>query len=74
MQTKRHDWFSFAIEKMTIPMDESDRMSNDKFDFDVSVEHAGGGGSGLGRDEINEQSRMLLREEFQLHDTTISKK
>jgi hypothetical protein len=53
---------------MTITMDDSDRLSNDKFDamndFEVSVGHFSDN-----RDEENERSRMLLREEFQLNDT-----
>jgi hypothetical protein len=57
---------------MTIPMDDSDFLSEDKFDkmsdFEASVVR-------LSPDnrEDSERCRMLAREEFQLNDDTATK-
>ena len=63
---------------MTITMDDSDYLSSDdKFDkmaaaaeedFDLSVEQLPDN-----RELENERSRMLIREEFQLNDTSPKK-
>ena len=57
---------------MTIPMDDSDFLSDDKFDkledFDTAPGHYPDN-----RDAENERSRMLIREEFQLNDTSPKK-
>ena len=57
---------------MTIPMDDSDFLSDDKFDkledFDTAPGHYPDN-----REAENERSRMLIREEFQLNDTSPKK-
>lgn len=54
---------------MTIPMDDLDFLSDQKFDkmedFDITVEQFSDN-----RELENERSRMLLREEFQLNDSS----